>query len=243
VTTGRLIRVFELIPSHPAIASVAISPDGHLVLTGSMVSRNHDPVLALWHVNKEGPIQIFSGHQDSITSLAFSTNGDRILSASADGTAIVWSTATGNQIRTFRVKDKLSEAGKMIRDGVGIIPRWAWSWNGAGDAVGFSQDGTEVLQATTDNKIVIWDVASGAAKKSLVGHSQWINAVAFSGDGIHVVSGDADGTMNIWNAESGIPLRRTPGELAPAPIASLSPDANRVISGGGVGPIVEAVGH
>ena len=42
---------------------------------------------------------VFSGHQDAVIGAAFSRDGTRIVTASADKTARVWDAATGNELR------------------------------------------------------------------------------------------------------------------------------------------------
>ena len=49
----------------------------------------------------------------------------------------------------------------------------------------------------------IWDVPTGEHRKTLTGHTRWINAVAFSLDGQTLVSGGDDGTIRMWDTSTG----------------------------------------
>ena len=45
---------------------------------------------------------ILSGHESDVTSAAFSPDGSRIVTASADETARIWDAATGKEITVLR---------------------------------------------------------------------------------------------------------------------------------------------
>ena len=48
---------------------------------------------------------------------------------------------------------------------------------------------------------------AGAEKRTLSGHSKWVNACCFSPDGASVLSGSQDETLKIWDATTGARLR------------------------------------
>ncbi|HNG89019.1 MAG TPA: hypothetical protein PK858_02405 [Saprospiraceae bacterium] len=64
--------------------SVAFSPDGQRVLTGS-----RDKTAKLWDMSGR-EMQTFSGHASSVLSVAFSPDGQRVLTGSSDNTAKLW---------------------------------------------------------------------------------------------------------------------------------------------------------
>ncbi len=61
--------------------------------------------------------------------------------------------------------------------------------------------------------IILWDVATQAEVRRLMGHANTIWALAFTPDGKTLVSGSADQTVKFWDTASG-QLRETivPGE-------------------------------
>jgi len=75
---------------HP-VTSVAFSPDGKRVVSGSI-----DKTIRVWDVGKGetvvGPLQ---GHQDWVVSVAFSPDGRRVVSGSHDKTIRVWDVDQG----------------------------------------------------------------------------------------------------------------------------------------------------
>src|SRR5450759_327152 len=68
-----------------AVTSVAFSPDGKYVLTGSL-----DNTAKQWDDASGAVVRTFSGHTDSVESVAFSPDGNYVLTGSSDRTAKLW---------------------------------------------------------------------------------------------------------------------------------------------------------
>ncbi|KIM93143.1 hypothetical protein OIDMADRAFT_184864 [Oidiodendron maius Zn] len=73
-----------------SVASVAFSPDGKQVVSGS-----YDRTVRLWDAATGALQQTLEGHTDSITSVAFSPDGKQVVSGSWDETVRLWDAATG----------------------------------------------------------------------------------------------------------------------------------------------------
>ena len=80
--TGEMVRIIE---SPSLVVSVAFSPDGTHVLTGSW-----DGVAQLWDTTTGAAIRRFEGHTRGVHSVAFSWDGNRPLTGSWDGTTRLW---------------------------------------------------------------------------------------------------------------------------------------------------------
>jgi hypothetical protein len=64
-------------------------------------------------------------------------------------------------------------------------------------SVTFSPDGKQIIAGCGQNKVRIWNAATGALQ-TLEGHTGSVNSVAVSSDGMRIVSGSADNTVIIW---------------------------------------------
>jgi WD40 repeat protein len=94
--SGREPQTFE--GSHgDLITSIAVSPDGHQVVTGSW-----DRTLRLWNIAKKRSVATFEGHTDRVYAVAFSPDGTRIVSASGDSTLRIWNVATQKTTRILK---------------------------------------------------------------------------------------------------------------------------------------------
>lgn len=127
--TGQLIRDFDPSKFSGPVLMAIFSPDGMSILSAS---SGNDTTVRLWKIDGT-PIREFVGHTTRVTSLAFSPDGQRIVTGSEDATARVWDVATGNQLRQF--------AGHTSS---------IWS-------VTFSADGQYVVTGSLDRTIRLWE--------------------------------------------------------------------------------------
>jgi dipeptidyl aminopeptidase/acylaminoacyl peptidase len=151
-----------------------------------------------------------TGHKDLIYDLAFSQDGQYILSGSKDKTAILWD-MEGNQIRHFKGHKR------SIR------------------SVSFSPDGKYIAAASLDETATIWNLEEDSHFK-LNGHKAAIYSIEFSPDGKHIVTGSADGTIKLWDLE-GVELQTLSGHQGRVYTAIFSPDGKKIYSAGDDGKI------
>ncbi|HQH72442.1 MAG TPA: WD40 repeat domain-containing protein, partial [bacterium] len=204
-------RILGLGPLHAA----AYSPNGKYIASagGSLVY--------LWPLNADEPVRMLTGHTGSVTSVAFSADGSKLLSGSQDNTALLWDVASGQPVRVFR-----GHAGAV--NGVAFLPggsrlltgsedRTARLWdaetgqalvtfsghNGAVNAVAAAPDGKTVLTGSRDNTAKLWDAETGAIRKTFIGHSGAVRSVAYSPAGDRIATGSLDTSAKLWDIATG----------------------------------------
>jgi WD40 repeat protein len=73
------------------VHAVAVSPDGRTIATGGYEGLiDRVSTIRLWELETGQDRGRFVGHRDWLLGLAFSADGLRLLSTSADGTAVLW---------------------------------------------------------------------------------------------------------------------------------------------------------
>gem|GEM_PF-415956 len=147
------------------------------------------------------------GHQSSVLAVAFSPDGQTIVSGSADNTLRLWN----------RQGEPIGEPFRGHQDSV-----WA---------VAFSPDGQTIVSGSLDNTVRFWNRQGEPIGEPLRGHQSSVLAVAFSPDGQTIVSGSADNTLRLWNRQGepiGEPFR---GHQDSVWAVAFSPDGQTIVSG------------
>jgi WD40 repeat protein len=228
-----------------AVSSVAYSPDGRRIASGSL-----DKTVKVWDAESGHELASLSGHSDKVRSVAFSPDGRRIASGSDDNTVKVWDAESGHQLATLSghsnwvMSVAFSPDGRRIASGSSDKTVKVWdvesghelaTLSGHSDAVmsvAFSPDGRRIASASYDNMVKVWDAESGRELRTLAGHTFWVTSVAFSPDGQRIASGSRDRTVKVWDAETGRDLVTLAGHLDWVLSVAFSPDGQRIASGG-----------
>jgi WD40 repeat protein len=104
------------------------------------------------------------------------------------------------------------------------------------EAVAFSPDGKLLATAGHDNLVTLWDLPKGKVKRSLTGHSSWIQAIAWSPDGKTLASGGGDNALRLWDVATG-QLKQTCRDKNAVLAVAFSPDSKVIASAHSLGDV------
>ena len=171
---------------------------------------------------------VLSGHTDIVTSVDWSPDAKRLVSASDDGTARIWdvkgtqlavlegnqgavtralwspdgkliaATGTNGTITIWSVVDQNPKLLYTLTGHTKKVNNLTW-WGDKSSAY----DTQKIVTASDDGTAKIWDANKGTLLFTLVGHTGAVNYAAFSPDGKHVATSSTDNTARIWDAQTG----------------------------------------
>ena len=121
-----------------------------------------------------GSAELYMQKGSIVNSVAFSQDGNRVVSGSNDNTIRIWNVTTG-------------EVEAELKGHTGCVI-----------SVVFARNGSRVVSRSCDRTVQIWDTMVDEVEATkLKGHTNWVTSVALAHDGSQVVSGSDD---KIWNA-------------------------------------------
>ena len=153
------------------VTCVAISPDDTYFVSG-----HEDGRINLW--DRQG-LQLLNleGHKSWIWDLAWTPDGQSIVSASEDQTLRVWNLELGNCVTQLN--------GHRDRIWQVICPA-----------------NNIVISSSSDQTIKVWDLTQGVCTRTLIGHQEDITALALVTEN-QLLSGSADQTLRLWDFTRG----------------------------------------
>jgi len=166
---------------------VTFSPDGKRVLAvrGSVVF--------IWSDRRSPPVEL-AGHNGDVNDAAFSADGQYLVTASSDNTALLW-----------------FPSGQDLADLSGHT--------GPVRFTSFSRDSTRIVTASDDGSAIVW--SQGGTIERIFDQSAPVLQAAFSPDkdGRYVLTTNADGTARVESMDTGatcVVLGRDPSRILAA---------------------------
>jgi WD40 repeat protein len=170
---GRVLKTLSRIKGYHEILTVASSPDGRVVFTGSTEG------IALLLSTTSGKVsRRLKGHTGPIDSVAFSSDGRLIITGSRDYSARIWETASGRLLTILE-----GHEGPIL-------------------AVSFSPDGEQILTGSLDRTARLWETRSGKLLATFQEHNaECVESVNFSPNGCYAITCDSNGVVLFWKAQ------------------------------------------
>ena len=138
----------------------------------TLASGAKDGSINLWDSDRRSLLKTFTAHRGAVWSIAFSTDGSQLISVGTDNEAKIW---------TLDGTAKLTLPG--VRAGALFLSDWV------------------VLTAGRGGELLLWDLFTGKAFRTLPGHSKEVQGIAKVGD--RVASWGEDGQVLLWDVNEG----------------------------------------
>mmetsp|Transcript_9880 Transcript_9880/g.24345 ORF Transcript_9880/g.24345 Transcript_9880/m.24345 type:complete len:1001 (+) Transcript_9880:2-3004(+) len=254
------------------VYSVAFSPDGTALASGSL-----DGSVRVWNHSAMKELGVLRGHRGLVLSVAFSADSGSIASGGSDGAVMVWdpkalqdAAKAEAHAGPVRFVDLSPDGSLLATAGLdGRVKVWDprtmrersslavcaphRSGHQAGDSIAclaISHNNSYLAVGTAQGAIHVWNLRSGEAKRSILGHSRAIKgclcfkggeykessacplrrhagevgSLAFPSDGASLISAGADATVRVWNLNELLGLGSMEGRQ---PKFAASPTASR----------------
>jgi WD40 repeat protein len=198
--------------------SIAVSADGKLAALGEESGK-----IKIFDVATGQVVKKLEGHTGPVRSVIFSTDGSKLVSASADKTFRVWNLADGQQIASVETPAPLNAVAlvaeeKQIATGGedNIIRLWdvpaaqpteapkpakELAGHGAPVTSIAALAGGKLLSGSRDNTVRVWDLTAGNAVQQM-NHGGAVESIAVRADGKRYASVSSNNTAKLWNAEN-----------------------------------------
>ncbi|MEM7402618.1 MAG: hypothetical protein AAF310_01175 [Myxococcota bacterium] len=168
-----------------AVTTAAFGSDDNTLLTGGA-----DGLIKVWKKqnakedanNKQTKwqiIKVLKGHEDNVTKVTLSPDGNIIAWASLDETVQLWDAKTGKSLGVLQHEDEVN------------------------DLAFYPLDGSLLTTAGADGVVRLWSVnESHKPWQELEKHKAAVNSLVFSSQGDMLVSGGEDDSIVFWTFNS-----------------------------------------
>jgi len=162
-----------------------------------------------WHLRRafDGSLFALVGHEETVTRVLFTPDGNNLVSCSKDKTVRIWDVRTGLEQRVLH-----GHTDRIL--GLAISP-----------------DGRLIASSGADSTVRIWETQTGRQRLCLAGSGAIIDCVAFSPDGRLVACGDREGKLRIWRANDGHEIRVVTASKADIGDLAFSPNGRWIATG------------
>lgn len=238
--SGKCLKTFKTDTLKNSIQ--CISPNGKYVVTfeGYFPTKPEDEEIMvpaafhLWDVESGERIKTFSGHENWIDSIDFSSDGKYIVTASRDKTIRVWDIYAGTCIRIIRETWKV-KIRRVIFFGTGIGGEMVELGYSMDRKVAISSDGRYIASPSYDKEgnIRVWSLADQGRERKIKGVKGDVDLISLSPTGKYLLTSagyDDNYILRLWDVESETCIRCFEGHLEQVTAVTFSPNEKYLVS-------------
>ncbi|KAK0223360.1 WD40 repeat-like protein [Armillaria fumosa] len=173
----------QAFPNHQAsVFAISMHPTEALAASGG-----EDDFGYIWDITDGEVIVKLTGHSDSVTSTAWSRDGELIATGGMDGKVRIWRRVGKENYRTWEFLTELQGPDEVM------FLRW-------------HPKGSVLLAGSNDSTLWLWQLPSGNTMQVFAGHTGAVQCGEFTPDGKRIVSACADGTLIYWDPRQSTPV-------------------------------------
>ena len=187
--------------------------------------------------------------QTRFTDVAFNPNNNNLVTGSADNSAKVWNSATGELIYSLSghngevsavsysldgeaiVTGSQDSIGRLWRTGTGTEPITLSGHNGALNSIIYNDDGTQIATASDDKSTIIWNPENGAILHTLTRHDGKVNAIAFDPSSTYLATASEDRIIRLFDLSTE-EIASVFRHDSPVRALTFDPTGERIVAGG-----------
>lgn len=244
------VRAEFNVPLREKRIEIAWSRDGRVVALGKSVNLDRQAGVRRFDVIALREIPTLNGHRRTPDTIRWSKSGDRMLTSSPDGSAILWDATTASPIQTYHAQygaafsatfdrsESMIAFGNsigavLVFDAASTTPKAIlYGHESPVQSVAFSPDHEWIAAGAGDGSIRFWPMSLTRQSNVLRGHDSYVYPVTFSPDGRRIASAAWDGTVRLWSADAETELRVIRGHEDPPYFLRFNNQGDKLVSYG-----------
>lgn len=194
--------------AHPkGVTAIAVTDDCKTIISGGAAGQ-----VRFWSAPNRKMIISLKEHKSSVSAIKIRPDGKECVSASDDGSCIIWDIARGSRLQAMF-------APTMFKD------------------VLYHPDESQLLTCGSDRKLTYWDAYDGTAIRIVEGSRYEINALDIDPEGVKFVTGGNDCLVKVYDYDDGEVSAVGEGHSGGISAVKFSPDLKTIVSVGAEGGI------